>query len=56
MSPSPFVMIPDSTIAVWWVRDADDGNWGKPDYAQSLSVDSLEYRRQTPPGYPTVKQ
>lgn len=50
-SPSPFVMIPDSTVAIWWVREADRGQWGKPDFAQSLHVDSLKYRKQEPPGY-----
>jgi hypothetical protein len=50
-SPSPFVMIPDSTLAVWWVRDADNGNWGNPEFAQSLHVDSLRYRKQKPLAY-----
>ena len=55
-SPSPFVIMPDSTLAVWWERDPEKGNWGKPDFAQSLGVDGLKYRRQTPPGYPATKQ
>ena len=50
-SPSPFVIVPDTTVAVWWVRDVENGQWGKPDYAQSLSVDSLRYRKEKPPGY-----
>jgi hypothetical protein len=55
-SPSPFVTMPDSTVAVWWDRDPDSGNWGNPDYAQSLAVNDLKYRNRTPPGYPPAKQ
>ncbi len=51
MSPSPFVMVPDTTGAIWWLRSADHGEWGKPDYAQSLLLEGLKYRKETPPGY-----
>ena len=40
-SPSPFVMVPDTTVAVWWLRDAEHGDWGKPEFAQSLHVEDL---------------
>jgi hypothetical protein len=56
MSPSPFVMVPDTTAAIWWLRNADHGGWGKPDYAQSLYLKELKYRKETPPGYEKVKQ
>jgi hypothetical protein len=49
ISPSPFVMVPDSTLAMWWRRNPEKNDWGNPDYAQSLHVDSLKYLRQTPP-------
>jgi hypothetical protein len=56
MSPSPFVMVPDTTGAVWWVRGADHGDWGKPDYAQIMFLQGLKYRKGTPPGYEKPKQ
>jgi hypothetical protein len=56
MSPSPFVMVPDTTGAIWWLRSADHGEWGKPDYAQSLLLEELKYRKETPPGYEKGKQ
>jgi hypothetical protein len=56
MSPSPFVMVPDTTGAIWWLRSADHGEWGKPDYAQSLLLEELNYRKETPPGYEKGKQ
>jgi hypothetical protein len=52
-SPSPFVIMPDSVIAVWWTRTKtkDEQNWERPDVVQSLHIDSLKYRKQTPPAY-----
>jgi hypothetical protein len=52
-SPSPFVIMPDSVIAIWWTRTKrkDEPNWERPDFAQSLHIDSLKYRKATPPGY-----
>jgi hypothetical protein len=50
-SPSPFVMIPDTVAALWWTRErsAGDSSPDRPDVAQSLRIDSLEYRRAKPP-------
>ncbi len=56
MSPSPFVMVPDTTGAIWWVRNPDHGDWGKPDYAQIMYLEGLKYRKATPPGYDKGKQ
>jgi hypothetical protein len=56
MSPSPFVMVPDTTGAIWWLRSADHGECGKPDYAQSLLLEDLKYRKEKPPGYAKGKQ
>jgi hypothetical protein len=50
-SPSPFVILPDTTFAIWWLRNVSDTAWGNPDYAQRLSLEELKYRRETPPGY-----
>jgi hypothetical protein len=49
MSPTPFVMVPDTTMGIWWIRDADRGDWGKPDFAQSLHLEELNYRKEKPP-------
>jgi len=51
MSPSPFVVLPDSTVAVWWTRNPEKGEWGKPDYAQSLHIETMKYKKELPPTY-----
>ena len=48
-SPSPFFVIPDSTVAGWWKRAPANGEWGIPDVAQSLYTISIDYRRGRPP-------
>ncbi len=50
-SPSPFVVVPDSTIAWWW-RSAPSGNeaWPTtPDVVQMLRVAEMRYRKEKPP-------
>jgi hypothetical protein len=37
-SPSPFVLLPDTTLAIWWTRTVEHNDWGRPDYAQSLRL------------------
>ena len=51
MSPSPFVEVPDTTAAIWWMRSADHGDWGNPDYAQIMRLQELKYRNEKPPGF-----
>jgi hypothetical protein len=41
-SPSPFFVMPDSTVAGWWKRPSRNGEWGLPDVAQSLHTASIE--------------
>ena len=49
-SPSPFVVIPDTTFAQWWLsKRGDAGEWGKPDYLQSLQVQEILYKKAKPP-------
>jgi hypothetical protein len=49
-SPSPFFVIPDSTVAGWWKREPpENGRWGLPDVAQSLHTAAIEYRKARPP-------
>ena len=55
-SPSPFVMVPDTTGAIWWVRDVDSTKWGNPDVAQRLHLEQIKYRNATPPAFERVKQ
>jgi hypothetical protein len=50
-SPSPFAVLPDSTVAVWWLKARDNSSWERPDYVQSLHVEEVKYRKQTPPSY-----
>jgi hypothetical protein len=56
MSPSPFVMVPDTTTAIWWVHDSDTTKRKVPDVAQRLHVEEIKYRKATPPGYEKPKQ
>jgi hypothetical protein len=50
MSPSPDIVVPDSTVAIWWRHGAGpDGRWGAPDRAVSLHVLEMKYRKSTPP-------
>jgi hypothetical protein len=49
MSPSPFVMMPDTTAAIWWVRNVSGSEWGYPDFAQRLELEGLKYRKDHPP-------
>ncbi len=52
-SPSPYVVLPESTMAGWWrapLADRARCAWGPPDALQLLRVDSLEYRKARPPG------
>jgi hypothetical protein len=49
-SPSPFVVMPDSTVAIWWRRtDRASPDLARPDYAQSLYIGELKYKKGTPP-------
>jgi len=36
---------------IWWMRGADHGDWGKPDYAQVMRLQELKYRKEKPPGF-----
>ena len=47
-SPSPFIVVPESTAAIWWRRDAEPGD-RFPDILQVLHVKELAYRRASPP-------
>ncbi len=52
-APSPFVVVPDTTVAIWWLRGPKpDGQWGQPDVAQALYLEELKYRKATPPALP----
>jgi hypothetical protein len=48
VSPSPYFVVPDSTVAGWWKRGPAGGDWGMPDVVQSLHVASIEYRKTRP--------
>ena len=51
-SPSPYVVLPESTLAGWWRTAPDDREghvWGPPDAVQLLHIESVEYRKTRPP-------
>jgi len=48
-SASPNIMLPDSTVAGWWRREIENGEWGMPDVVQSVHVKSVTYRKAMPP-------
>jgi hypothetical protein len=57
-SPSPFVIMPDSVGAIWWTRQRTnvDPQPERPDFAQSLHIGPLKYRKAKPPEYSGLKQ
>lgn len=49
-SPSPFIVIPDSTLAMWWRRDpVDTPAWDGPDVVQLIRSVTVRYRKARPP-------
>jgi hypothetical protein len=50
-SPSPFIVIPDSTVAMWWRREptAYEPPWSGPDTVQLLELLGVTYRKGKPP-------
>ncbi len=52
-SPSPFVVMPDTTVAVWWLgRGRRRAIWGEPDFGQMLHLYEMKYVREQPPATP----
>jgi hypothetical protein len=48
-TPSPFVVMPDTTVAIWWLRKAEgDADWGDPDVGQMLHILELKFRKEPP--------
>lgn len=49
-SPSPLIVVPDSTAAIWWrTAPAPGEGWGEPHVVQLVTLDQLEFRRAKPP-------
>lgn len=49
-SPSPYIVLPESTFAGWWRHDPDPSTgWGAPDVVQLLAVQQIKFRKATPP-------
>lgn len=49
-SPSPLIVVPDSTAAVWWRQAPTVGAaWGPPDVVQLVRLEKLEFRKAKPP-------
>jgi hypothetical protein len=50
VSPSPYVIVPDTTAAMWWTHDPGDPTlWGQPDFIQMLYTLETKYRKGKPP-------
>jgi hypothetical protein len=50
VSPSPYVIVPDTTAAMWWTRDPDDPKlWGQPEFIQMIYTLETKYRKGKPP-------
>jgi len=48
-SPAPLVVVPDTTIAMWWYDGpGEDGEWGPPSVGQLIHVAAMEYRKARP--------
>jgi hypothetical protein len=55
-SPSPLIVMPDSTAAIWWRRGpTEDGQWGWPDVVQVVHVEALKFRKGKPPATDTAR-
>jgi len=51
-SPTPFIVVPDTTTAIWWRRDApEDGDWGNADAVQRIALKEIAFLRSIPPGF-----
>jgi len=48
-SPSPYVAMPESTLALWWRDPPSHGEWGTANTLQLLHVVGLKYRKASPP-------
>lgn len=49
-TPSPYIAIPDSTVAYWWRRGpSDTGDWQAPDVVQLIRVITVRYRKGAEP-------
>jgi hypothetical protein len=52
-SPSPFVVMPDTTVGAWWLsRDRPGPASGEPDFGQMLFVYEMSYSKAKPPPIP----
>jgi hypothetical protein len=51
-SPTPFIVVPDTTTAVWWRRDVPEGvAWGNADAVQRIALKEITFLRNIPPDF-----
>lgn len=49
-APSPFIVVPDTTLAAWWHSEPNRrGEWGPAEVGQMLYIRKLTWRRGEPP-------
>jgi hypothetical protein len=52
MSPTPYIVVPDTTTAIWWRRNVPHaGPWGHADAVQRISLKAITFLKTTPPEY-----
>lgn len=52
-APSPFIVVPDTTVAAWWHSEPNRrGEWGPAEVGQMLYLRRLTWRRGEPPQVP----
>lgn len=52
MSPTPYIVVPDTTTAIWWRRDVPEGgDWLNADAVQRIALKEITFLRNVPPDF-----
>jgi hypothetical protein len=52
MSPTPFMVVPDTTTAIWWRRDVPaGGDWLNADAVQRIALKEITFVKNIPPDF-----
>lgn len=51
-SPTPFIVVPDTTTAMWWRRNVPrSGPWGHADAVQRIALKEVTFLKRIPPAF-----
>ena len=51
-SPTPFIVVPDTTTAMWWRRNVpQSASWGNADAVQRIALKEVTFLRKIPPAF-----